>query len=73
MPENKSKPGEAALKMGAHFMEIANAPLKRQGTSDAWNERQNRLAAGRDGIRLLLRGTLEKNLAGKASGPKSSK
>jgi hypothetical protein len=51
------------LKLSAHFRRIANAPLKRQDSSDAWNERQNRLAASRDSLRLLIRGTMELNQA----------
>lgn len=75
----KKKPGEAALKMSAHFQKIANAPLKKKGTSDAWNERQNRLAAQRDATKLKLRGTMEKNKAKakakkkRSRGSKSSK
>ncbi len=53
--------GEAATKMGRHFAKIANSPLKKQKTSDAWNERQNRLTAGRDSAKLLMKGTMEKN------------
>ena len=46
-----------ALDMGRHFAKISRAPLKKKGTSDAWNERQNRLTAGRDAAKLLIRGT----------------
>jgi hypothetical protein len=32
----------------------ARAPLTKQDSSDAWNERQNRLAAARDSVRSHL-------------------
>jgi hypothetical protein len=59
--------GEAETKMGRHFAKIANSPLKKQGGSDAWNERANRLAASRDSAKLLMKGTMKKNKA-KAKG-----
>ena len=71
-PENRKRfktgrtggsPGEAATKMGRHFAKISRAPLKKQGGSDAWNERANRVAAGRDAAKLLMKGTMEKNKA----------
>ncbi len=55
--------GKAQVKMGRHFAKIANAPLKKQNSSDAWNERQNRLTAGRDSAKMLMRGTMEQNKA----------
>ncbi len=82
MPEANKKPtitnAQATLKMAAHFKKIANSPLKKKGTNDAWNERQNRLAAARDSVKLLIRGTMELNQAKRAlkkkanSGAKSS-
>jgi hypothetical protein len=49
--------------MAQHWLRIANAPLKKQDSSDAWNERQNRLAAGRDAAKLLMRSAREETLA----------
>jgi len=49
-------------KMGRHFGRISQAPLKHQDSSDAWNERQNRLAAGRDSAKLLIRGAAQGQL-----------
>jgi len=57
---------EDTLKLSAHFKRIADAPLTKQGTSDAWNERQNRLAASRDSAKLLIKGTIAKNQAKRA-------
>jgi len=51
------------LKWADHFRRIANAPLKKQDSSDAWSERQAKLAASRDAINLRLRGTYELNKA----------
>lgn len=64
---------EATTKMGRHFGRISRAPLKRQNSSDAWNERQNRLTAGRDAAKLLIRGALEKNLAKKGTNSKTAR
>jgi hypothetical protein len=55
--------GDAAVKLGRHFARIARAPLKRQGTSDAWNERANKLVASRTAAKLLIKGTIEQNKA----------
>lgn len=38
-------------------------PLERKGTSDAWNERQRRLASGRLAARLMLEATMMYNKA----------
>lgn len=57
--------GDAAVRMGRHFGRISREPLKKQHTGDAWNERQNRLVAGRDSAKLLMKGTMEKNKAKK--------
>ena len=61
--KKKAKPGEADLKNSARMRKVANAPLKKKGTSDAWNERQNRLAASKDSAKLLVRGIIKKNKA----------
>ena len=50
-----TKKSAKALELGRHFAKISRAPLKRKGTSDAWNERQNRLTAGRDAAKLLIK------------------
>ena len=57
-PKKKSA---TALHLGRHFAKVSRAPLKKQGTGDAWNERQNRLTAGRDAAKLLIRGTRMRN------------
>lgn len=66
MPD-KRKPdedrGQRSIDHGRHFAEIARAPLKRQDSSDAWNERDNKLVASRTAVMMLIRGTLEKNRA----------
>lgn len=49
------KASDHALELGRKFAKISRAPLKRKGTSDAWNERQNRLTAGRMSADLLLK------------------
>jgi hypothetical protein len=54
---------DSMIEMGRHFGEISRAPLKKQNSSDAWNERQNRLTAGRDSAKLLVKGTMAKNKA----------
>lgn len=53
----------AKLKLSKKLGKIARAPLKKKGTGDAWNERQNRLAASRDSAKLLVQGTQELNRA----------
>jgi len=55
--------GEAKLALSRHFAKIAKAPLKKQGTSDAWNERSNRIAASRDALSLRAKGIIEINRA----------
>jgi len=55
--------GESGVKMGKRYAEISRMPLEKQDTSDAWNERQNRLAAGRMSADLLTKGTMLKNKA----------
>ena len=64
---------QAKLKLSAHFRRIANAPLKKQDSSDAWNERQNRLVASRDSAKLLVKGTQELNQAKRAAKKKKKK
>ncbi len=59
------KSGKAKVKMGKHFARISRAPLKKQKSSDAWNERSNRLVAGRDAAKLMIKGTIEVNKAKK--------
>lgn len=60
------------LEWAAHFRRIANAPLRRQDSSDAWGERQSRLAASRDAIKLRLRGIMELNKAKRAAKKKAN-
>jgi hypothetical protein len=62
-------PGEAAVKEGRRFAKMAQRPLKKQNSSDAWNERANRVSSSRDAAKLLMKGTMEKNKA-KAKGKK---
>jgi hypothetical protein len=59
------KSGKAKVKMGRHFAKISRAPLKRQKSSDAWNERDNKIVAARTGAKLMVKGTIEINKAKK--------
>ena len=54
------------LEWADHWARIANSPLKHQDDSDSWHERQNRLTAARDAVKLRLKGTMELNLAKRA-------
>ena len=47
--------------LARQFSRIANTDLKKQDSSDAWNERANRLAAGRDSAHMFLRATMNAN------------
>lgn len=74
MAEPTIESANATLELSAHFRRMANAPLKRQDSSDAWNERQNRLLSSRESLRLLIKGTMALNQAKRAaSGSKPSK
>lgn len=53
--------GDKAVAMGRHFAKISRAPLKRQNSSDAWNERDNKIVASRTAAQMLMKGTIEKN------------
>jgi hypothetical protein len=61
MPQSKphnlkpKKTSDKALELGRHFARISREPLKKQKSSDAWNERANRLTAGRDAAKLLMK------------------
>ena len=52
---------EASMEMGRRFADISTAPLTKQDTGDAWNERQNRLAAARDAAKIMLNATMRYN------------
>lgn len=49
--------------MAEHWAKIANAPLKKQHTGDAWNERQNKLVASRDAAKMHIKASLERGRA----------
>jgi hypothetical protein len=51
----KKKASATALELGRNFAKISRAPLKRQNSSDAWNERDNKLVAGRSAAKLLIK------------------
>ena len=51
----KNKASAKALELGRNFAKISRAPLKRQSSSDSWNERDNKLVAGRTAAKLLLK------------------
>lgn len=67
------KSATATLKLSAHFRRLSRAPLKKKGTSDAWNERQNRLASSRESAKLLIKGTRELNQAKRAAKKRAKK
>jgi uncharacterized protein len=50
IPASSAKLRQSGRKWAAQ----SRAPLKKQDSSDAWNERQNRLAAARDSVRSHL-------------------
>jgi hypothetical protein len=68
MSDRQSKPHELkvkkasakALELAKHFGRISRAPLKRQDSSDAWNERDNKIVAGRVAFDLYIKAGLLK-------------
>ena len=58
---SSKKKYESQMELGRNFSRVARAPLKKQDTSDAWNERQNRLAAARDAVKIKMKATMERN------------
>jgi hypothetical protein len=46
---------------GRRYAHMSRAPLKKQGTSDAWNERQNRLVNSRMAVGFLMEGIMLAN------------
>ena len=63
---------EELLALSLHFGDIGRQPLKHQDSSDAWNERQNRLAASYDAAKLQIRAALTPQELGKAMQPPQS-
>ena len=61
MPDKPLSERDSLMEMGRHFARISRQPLKKQDSSDAWNERDNRLIAGRDAAKLLMRGAATLN------------
>jgi hypothetical protein len=49
--------------MARHFARISNMPLKRQNSSDAWNERDNKLVAARTAAQIHIKASLERGRA----------
>lgn len=46
---------------GRRFARMANRPLTKQHTSDAWNERQNRISSSRIAVDLLMKSVMMGN------------
>ncbi len=49
--------GNTAIRLGRRQAEISRRPLVKQDTSDASNERRNRLASGLTAAQMLIKGT----------------
>lgn len=47
---------------GRRWARMSREPLKKQHTSDAWNERQNRLASARTAVDMLMMGVMLANM-----------
>ena len=52
---------EGIKQTGREQIRYSKAPLKDQDSSDAWNERQNRLANARMGVDFLMQGIMMAN------------